>query len=293
MRRRRFKINFNLTENVTADLMHDVLEGTCMYIMSSLIHTFVFVKQYFILETLNMRIENFDFGPTSNKPPQITMSRILNNVTLKMSASEMLTFVRYFGLIVGDLIPEDDTHWKLYSYLRQIIDILLSPRVILADAKILKKLIQDQNELYQKLYGKLKPKFHLLVHYPRILINNGPIFNFWGMHFESNHRPLKCTAQSTSCTKNLLKTIATKQTLIMCEMMHSLEFEKTIKFGAVDNSNKLRSYFSNEKQNKLCKYFNQCDIYGIPYQIGTYIVTDMKDSEIEFGETADIICLEN
>ena len=184
-----------------------------------------------------MRIENFYLGPTSNKPPQITMNRVLNNLTLKMSASEMLSFARYFELIVGDLIPEDDIHWKLYGYFRRIIDISPSTRVILADAKILKRLIQDQNGLYQKLYGKLKPKFHLLVHYPRILINNGPIINFWGTRFESNHRSLKCTAQSTTCTKNLFKAITTKHTLIMCKMMHSLEFEKTIRFGAVDNSN--------------------------------------------------------
>ena len=59
-----------------------------------------------------------------------------------------------FGLIVGDLISEDDIHWKIYSYSREIIDILPSPRVILADAKLLRKLIQDQNEVYKKLNGK-------------------------------------------------------------------------------------------------------------------------------------------
>lgn len=61
-----------------------------------------------------------------------------------MSASEMLSLVRFYGLIAGDLITdENDKCWKLYTYLRQIIDILCSPRVISSDAKYLKILVKN------------------------------------------------------------------------------------------------------------------------------------------------------
>ena len=119
------KVNgFQLTENVTVDMMHDVLEGVCMYVMTSLIYTFVFEKHYFTLEDLNTRITDFEYDSIekSNKPPAITMNRILQKVLLKMFAAEMLCLVRYFGLIIGDLIPKDDIHWELYLYLRQILD---------------------------------------------------------------------------------------------------------------------------------------------------------------------------
>ena len=120
-----------------------------------------------------------------------------------MSASEMLCFVRYFGLIVGDLIPENDKHLELYKYLGQIIDIVTSPRVIRSDAKVLKKLIEEHNQLYIDICGVSKPKFHILLHYPTILLNNGPLINFWSMRFESKHRHLKANAQSTNSSKNL------------------------------------------------------------------------------------------
>lgn len=105
---------FHVTENLTVDLMHDVFEGVCTYIMRSLINTFISKPEYyFSLETLNARIKNFGFGPLGNKnrPPIITMQRLTNSLTLKMSASEMLNLVRCFGLITGDLVPENDEYW--------------------------------------------------------------------------------------------------------------------------------------------------------------------------------------
>lgn len=49
------KVNgFHFTENVTVDIMHDVLEGVAIYIMSSIIYTFVFEKKiYFTVSNYN------------------------------------------------------------------------------------------------------------------------------------------------------------------------------------------------------------------------------------------------
>ena len=62
--------------------------------------------------------------------------------------------------MIGNLIPEDGEYWQLYKYLRQIIDIVTSPRIIRSDAKILKALIVNHNQLYLDLFGSLKPKLH-------------------------------------------------------------------------------------------------------------------------------------
>ena len=136
---------------------------------------------------------------------------------------------------------------------------LLSPRIISADAKLLNTLIISLNELYKKLYGNFKPKFHFLTHYPRVLLNNGPIVNFWSMRFESNQRPLKSAAQISSNSKNLLKTIAIKQALKMCQMMNSKEFEDIISFVVVNNIKK-RGYFN-----------GQVNIRGTVYELGSFI----------------------
>ena len=167
---------YHITENVTVDMMHDVLEGVCIYVLRAILYMIIFTINYFTLGQLNSRIRNFDFGSqNSNKPPIIRLKEGKNKLNLKVSAADMLCLVRYLGLIIGDLIPESDIHWNLFKHLRQILDILMSPQMICTDAKVLKELVKDLNHLYKELYGKLKPKFHHLTHYPRILINNGPI----------------------------------------------------------------------------------------------------------------------
>ena len=54
------KINdFHILENISVDLMHDVIEGVCRYVMQLIIHTDIFKKQYFTLQCLNAIIKNF------------------------------------------------------------------------------------------------------------------------------------------------------------------------------------------------------------------------------------------
>ena len=176
-----------------------------------------------VIQILNNRIQNFDYGltETSNKPPIIGFKANSNKLNCKMSASEMLRLVRYLGLMIGDLIPEDDQHWQLYLYLRQIIDIVTSPRLISSDIKVLNNSITLHNQLYIKFFGALKPKFHNLVHYPTVLENNGPRILYWPMRYESRHRQLKENAHSSKCNINLLVTIATKQLLQLAQLFNS------------------------------------------------------------------------
>lgn len=77
---------------------------------------------YFTLEQLNDRMSAFNCGSIdkSSEPPYI-IQKYLDNLTLKMSATQTLCFVKYFGLLIGDLIPENDL---LYKLLGEILDIV-------------------------------------------------------------------------------------------------------------------------------------------------------------------------
>lgn len=198
---------------------------------------------------MNAQIANFEFVSIENcNIPVISEKNVLKKkVKLRMSASEMLCFVRYLGLLIGDKVSEDNKSWKLYKYLRKIIDIVTSPRIIRSDVKVLEKLIQKHNQLYIDLFDDLKPKFHNLVHYPRILLLNGLLIHFWCMRFESCHLQLKANALSTSSRVNLLVTVATKQILKVCETIHALECESIYKFGNRSNidSNRKKLLFHN------------------------------------------------
>ena len=94
---------------------------------------------------------------------------------------------------------------------------------------------------------------------------------FLSMRFESRHRQLKANVQSTSSCKNLSVTIATKQILKLCEVIHNIECENSFKFGFPDHSD--------------C----QVQMHGNVYKTGTFLVTNMVNSEKEFGEILKII----
>lgn len=56
----------------------------------------------------------------------------------------------------------------------------------------------------------LKPKFHLLTHYGRILLKNGPIKLTSSIRFEAKHKVLKSIANSVPCRINLGHTLTFK-----------------------------------------------------------------------------------
>lgn len=118
-------LGFHVTENYSVDIMHDILEGIAHYDIIRLLRIYLFEKNLFSLDILNKRILSFDYGILNkkNKPPQIT-SEMLKTDKLKYSASEMLNLIKIFNLLICDLVPESDPHWKLYLLLREIVSIL-------------------------------------------------------------------------------------------------------------------------------------------------------------------------
>lgn len=196
---------FHVVNNLMVDIMHDLLEGVCHYDLCAILNVIIFVRQYLTLETLNDRVQNFNYGPDfGNKPTLITAEHIQGE-KLKMSASEMLFFVRNFGLMIGDLVPHNDESWKLYKVLVEILDFVLAPFVVDNSYDYLANLIAEHHEIYCGFYGfTLKPKHHFMVHYPRIMLLVGPLINIWSLRFEGKHRPVvKQTAKSMTCRKNL------------------------------------------------------------------------------------------
>ncbi|XP_022160294.1 uncharacterized protein LOC111026502 [Myzus persicae] len=205
--------NFNLFDQVGVDIMHDILEGCAKYIMGFIISYYVKDLKLFSLQVLNDRLFAFDFGPEKNKPCTINMDHIdVGNV--KQSASEMLILVRYFGLIIGDLIPIEEPVWILFITLRKVLDIMLSPALEEGSIYLLKTLIAELNDLYLKYSNNcLKPKFHFLVHYPSMIKKFGPVSHIWAMRYEAKHRILKICARSSFNRRNLCLTLAIKHKL--------------------------------------------------------------------------------
>ncbi|KYQ54177.1 hypothetical protein ALC60_13453 [Trachymyrmex zeteki] len=209
--------SYHVTENLECDIMHDLFEGVCHYDLCPILDYLINHMGFFNLETLNDRIQNFDYGDSGDKSTLITVDHIRNQ-KLKMSASEMMFFVRHFGLIIGDLVPEDDEVWRLYVVFTEILDIVTAPYVRQQLTEYLSTLIAEHHEMYCILFGKtLKSKHHFMVHYPRIMNLIGPIIHIWSMRLEGKHRSvIKKVANNMSCRKNLPLSIAKRYALTCC-----------------------------------------------------------------------------
>lgn len=206
---------FHVTENLAVDIMHDFLEGICHYDLCAVLDQLITFDNFFTIDTLNERIEAFDYGPDIGNRLSTIKREHIQRDKLKMSASEMLFFVRHLGLIIGDLVPEGNDTWKLYITLSTILSILMDPVVHPNCKEYLATLIAEHHELYCIVsQDTLKPKHHFMVHYPDILLLIGPLTHVWSMRFEGKHRPVvKQVARQSGNRKNFPLTVATRYSL--------------------------------------------------------------------------------
>ncbi|CAI6372005.1 unnamed protein product [Macrosiphum euphorbiae] len=198
--------SFNVTTNYSVDIMHDMAEGVCKYDVGLILKEMIYNLKYFSLDTLNNRIESFNYGPVDirSRPTLITDTSLKREGYLKMSASEMLCLTKYLGLIIGDLVPEESELWNLYILLKKILDIIFCKWIQNQDVILLQSIITEHHELYKTLFQNiLQPKHHHMVHYPLIIKNSGPLSLFWSMRFEAKHKELKETAHSNTSRKNI------------------------------------------------------------------------------------------
>lgn len=284
--------NYHVTVNSVCDFMHDVSEGVARYDMATII-SYLISNKYFSLEDLNHRVILFEYGliDKKNSPPPISLNH-LKNGSIIMSASEMLCFVRYFGLIVGELVPLKTEIWKLYIHLRKIID-LCCARVLQPEcAHLLDALVSEHNRLYLHFSNStLKPKFHTLTHYGRLLLKNGPISLTSSLRFESKHKVLKAYANAIPNRINFSHTLSHK---LQLQMVHRFLTKK-----GLEPDLKVGSYLKISSIVEL-KFILPSDISpkafsaswikfkGITYKPGMLVIVEINLNGCVFGQIVNI-----
>jgi len=167
-------------ETSYVDMMQDIFEGICHYNMRHIINYYTDVVKIFLLDLLNYRKQHFNYDSIviGNISPIIKPTH-LNKFHLKMSAREMMTFVYYFSLMIGDLVPKDDNVWLFFLNFLEIIQNLLSSQMSDGSVFHLQQMIEKHNSEYVLLFNdNLKPKFHLLTHYLTVIKYSGPPKHF-------------------------------------------------------------------------------------------------------------------
>jgi len=286
---------FHVTTNFCVDIMHDVFEGICHYNMCHLILYYTEKVKIISLDTLNFRKQNFSYGleQKNNSPP--IEKHHLSKFHLKMSARQMMCFVHFFPLIVGDLIPEDDEVWVFLLNFLDIIDILLSNELTQYSAPQLKYLIHKHNSDYVTLFqDNLKPKHHFLTHYPSIILKSGPPRHFWCFRYEAKHKELKMYARAITSRKNICLTLAKKYQYKFAHLLLNKESNKTfvVNMRHMINSNHTEFLLNNSFMSSTSfDSYSKINFKGTEYEVGNYI-TNFID-EVCLYEILEIIVIQN
>lgn len=146
-------ISFHVTTNYCVDVMHDLFEGICHYNICHILKYYISEVKIISLETLNNRKQNFNYGTIEigNNSHPIEKHHLLN-FHLKMSAREMMCFINFLPLIIGDLIPNNDDVWLFFLNFLEIIEILMSHKLTQDLISRLKRLIKQHNLNYVTLF---------------------------------------------------------------------------------------------------------------------------------------------
>lgn len=206
--------DFHVIENQSVDIPHDLYEGMCNYVMTKILLKLIIEDECFSIDYMNYQLKTIDFGFESpNIPLDISLDYIKKHGKMRMSGSESLFFARYFGILVGSEVPQHNEIWELYEKLREIVHILTSPVITKSHILQLEILLTEHHILYTKYFGDLKPKFHFLLHYVKLISKFGPLIKLSTIRFESKHCEIKEMLKGCKSNVNILKTIGIRYQL--------------------------------------------------------------------------------
>lgn len=207
---------FDPFEHVSVDALHDAFEGCCRYVMT-FVASYLLENSLVKIEVLQNRLQSFDYGPDNSSRPVNAISSVSSSKALiRTSASEMITLMRYFPLIIGDHVPRGNDVWETLLLLKKILNLICTHRVFKENIPYLENAISEFCSEFKNVYkSHLPPKFHFLTHYPRMLLKFGPILDTWTMRFEAKHRVMKIAGRASSNKINICKTIALRNQLTL------------------------------------------------------------------------------
>ena len=300
--------NFHATHNYSLDIMHTALEGTVLVELSCVLYNLCNIKRYFTYDVLSARIVSFWSAidvEKCNKPPELNHIDKPGRLYPSMKAVQSWALLKYLPLIIGDRVPEDDEHWLFLLHLSELVDFLFAPAFTVGMVAYLREMIADHLIMFNELYVdestgvRLKPKHHLLVHLPTVILQSGPLVGMNCMRYElKNCFFFKRCAHIVCNFTNICKTLAYRH------QQNSLFLKLTnanVRDIAVVNHSSIDLISNYVFGDALCAYFQAektDDVYiakrleraSLAYKVGQHIVTDFGELPL-FGKIEAFVCM--
>lgn len=291
--------HYHVVQNYYCDIMHDLFEGVCKYVVCDLILYYTEQIKLFSLTTLNNRKQLFDYGDieSGNISSAIRIEDVWNS-KLKLTARETWTFMSLLPLMIGDLIPEECEIWNMFCKLSELVDICLESTFTERNISLLQTLVQQFNSAYILHFKKdLKPKFHFLVHYSTIIRQSGPLKYLWNFRNEGKLREYKIYARSITSRTNITKSFAIKSMLGFANRLigfrglkEDIEFSPRVEtYTNIQNKNyfeHISDWHSLDPSGAISYKF--VAIKGTMFKIN-HFVCDFTDDDINIYRVVDIL----
>lgn len=296
---------FSVTSGLPHDIMHDLFEGVVPYHMTLLLCHCIDSK-FFTIEELNERILAFDFF--NKKPTKIDPKICHSGSKVKQSASQMMALSREFALLIGDKIPEDDSHWLLFLILLRICSIALAPKCSPDLIAYLSLLVEEYLCTFQEIYPEktLIPKQHYMIHYASQIERFGPLILSWTMRQESKLSFVKRVSRSGNY-KNVPQTVARRHQFWFCHQLQlnsnniltpqlevsPKQFSSTLSCEDCYIQRELKRIIPDLSSNSNVYHPDWVELQSSHFCKGVYVLLQYDTMNPVFGKIIDIVNVDN
>ncbi|XP_065683520.1 uncharacterized protein LOC124813803 [Hydra vulgaris] len=207
---------FHVTTGLPPCLAHDIFEGVASRDMYLFVKYFV-SKRWFSFNNINRKInmQKYFEGDALDKPCEV--NKISCTEKLSGHAVQNWVFLRLFPLFIGIYITDfEDPVWLLYLKLKEIVEIICSPKIDIQHIAYLQVSINGYLSSRKELFPskKLLPKHHYLSHYPQLILRYGPLMRVFTLRFEQKHSYFKKCARNFNNYKHVCKTLTETHQLL-------------------------------------------------------------------------------
>lgn len=212
--------NYDIFDNVSLDIMHDLHEGIIPYFLTAFFEHCI-SNQIETEQNLVRKVRDFTYGQLFqvNKPSLLGLKK----THLGQNASQAYCLIVHLPFIFHYLKEKLTPIWGTLTELLQCMQIIMSIKITEVDLKRLEQHIQRFLDGLLSLTGKLIPKAHLLTHYVSAIRKVGPLKHMWTMRFECKHQFFTNAAKLTYNFNNLKKTVAYKHQEQICLKKYSIQ----------------------------------------------------------------------
>lgn len=289
---------YHMIDSMTPDIMHDIEEGAIPFLLKPFFEH-MFKHKVCTESDLKNKIKwhDFEFKHKKNVPTELN----INKSCLGQNASQMLCLFQSIPFILYDYKNNEFVKkvWICVETLLKIVQIVYSDKIDENNLNNLNEFVRIHLENFQKLFGNLKFKQHILTHLVSTIIAMGSLKWFSMKRYEAKHKEIKGCIGDSHNLRNMTKTIAHHHQQMMSIKKHTytdhFEHAKVMKpIGtdflnchkeilpselAVDNEN-IKEIFELKWMNY--NIFHYANDFFIQFEIALYQIEKVLLSENEY-----------